>query len=121
MKIKWPDFLKVPLNLWNVWPSKEMEALEPKDITTNEAYKGVTNQGCPFFPCHEAVDVSEFNCLFCYCPLAFLECPGDYEILNSGGVKRKDCSSCTIVHNGYNKSWNLVQHWLKNPVPWTEK
>ena len=25
MKITWPEFLKVPINLWNVWPSQYMK------------------------------------------------------------------------------------------------
>lgn len=49
--------------------------MEPKDTTTNEAFKGFTNDKCPFLPCHKGVKRA-FNCLFCYCPLIAYDCPG---------------------------------------------
>ncbi len=55
------------------------------------------NVSCAYFPCHEGVDESEFNCLFCYCPLYALgpECGGDFSY-TAGGIK--DCSGCTRLH-----------------------
>jgi hypothetical protein len=51
--------------------------------------------------------------------LAFLECPGNYTVLEYGGVKRKDCSSCIFPHDGYASSWNFIQIWLKKPIIWS--
>ncbi|MCD0422407.1 cysteine-rich small domain-containing protein [Rubrivivax sp. JA1024] len=93
-------------------------AMQPKDTTTNEAYKGFTNSDCPFYPCHPGVK-REFNCLFCYCPLSALECPGNYQVfVSANGVTRKDCSACTLPHDGYRQSWNFIQKWLERPVHW---
>jgi Zn-finger protein len=92
--------------------------MEPKDTTTNEAFKGFTNEACPFLPCHPGVE-REFNCLFCYCPLSAYQCPGPYKTFaDRNGLTRKDCSDCTLPHNGYRRSWNFIQRWLERPVPW---
>ena len=92
--------------------------MEPKDSTNNEAYKGFTNSDCPFFPCHKGIK-REFNCLYCFCPLIAYECPGPYKVLNYDGVVRKDCSDCTLPHDGYHPSWNFIMIWLKRPSIWT--
>lgn len=57
------------------------------------------NTSCAYFPCHEGIDPERFNCLFCYCPLYPLGeyCGGDYTYTDKG---YKDCSHCTIVHDG---------------------
>ena len=107
----WPDLLFPPINLWS------FPRMEPKDTVDTEHFKHFSHRECEFFPCHG--DQNQ-NCLFCYCPLAFLECPGNYEVIESPkGVLRKDCSKCTITHGP--KGWNLVQHWLVNPEPWNKK
>lgn len=57
------------------------------------SYKFFSNKSCEYYPCH---DLEEQNCLFCYCPLYYIEdCGGDYNTLGSG---LKDCSTCTIPH-----------------------
>jgi Zn-finger protein len=61
-------------------------------------FKKFQNKDCEFYPCHDTVDI---NCLFCFCPLyAFVDCGGDYTILDNGV---KDCSKCLLPHttNGY--------------------
>ena len=60
-------------------------------------YKFVQNKQCEFFPCHQDIDVEEFNCLFCYCPLYTLvdKCGGNPVFLEDG---TKDCSNCTVTH-----------------------
>lgn len=57
------------------------------------------NVACASFPCHAGVDVAEFNCLFCYCPLYALgeRCGGDFAY-TAGGIK--DCTNCTRLHRG---------------------
>jgi Zn-finger protein len=95
--------------------------MQPKDTTTNEAFKGYTNTECPFLPCHKGVK-AEFNCLFCYCPLIAYECPGPYQTYtDKNGLVRKDCSACTLPHDGYRKSWNFIQRWLEYPVVWSRQ
>lgn len=58
------------------------------------SYRFFSNKECEYFPCHKNVP-GEFNCLFCFCPLYFLEeCGGNYRMTN--GIK--DCTNCTIPH-----------------------
>lgn len=62
----------------------------------NNSYRFFRNTDCDYFPCHKVSDEEQFNCLFCYCALYFLEeCGGNYKKFN--GVK--DCSNCTIPHS----------------------
>jgi Zn-finger protein len=92
--------------------------VEPKDSTANDAFKGFTNSECPFYPCHQGVKRA-FNCLFCYCPLNAYDCPGPFKAFTSkNGVRRKDCSACTLPHDGHTQSWAFIQKWLAQPVPW---
>jgi Zn-finger protein len=81
-------------------------------------FKGFTNYTCEFYPCHKNIK-RDFNCLFCYCPLLHLECPGPYETFeNKYGKIMKDCSKCTLPHDGIEQSWNFIQIWLSNSPPW---
>lgn len=60
------------------------------------SYKFYKNDACKYFPCHENIDKDKFNCMFCFCPLYFLEekCGGNFKYYG----KIKDCSQCTIPH-----------------------
>lgn len=62
-------------------------------------YPFFAHRTCAYFPCHEGVDLDEFNCLFCYCPLYALgsDCGGDFSYTDDGV---KDCSACTLPHEG---------------------
>jgi Zn-finger protein len=55
------------------------------------------NRSCPYFPCHPVEDDTEFNCLFCYCPLYALgdRCGGNC-VYTDDGIK--DCSRCLLPH-----------------------
>lgn len=66
-----------------------------------EHYKFNQNRECEFFPCHEGLNETEFNCLFCYCPLYALgdKCGGNFTYLENG---IKDCSNCRIPHQPEN-------------------
>ena len=89
-----------------------------EQLPAEEAFKGFTNTDCPYFPCHPGVERA-FNCLFCYCPLNAYECPGPYRVITDRhGLRRKDCSACTLPHDGYRESWAFIQRWLRRPVPW---
>lgn len=91
---------------------------EPKNIMNTSFFKGYSNEACEFFPCHKNVK-RKFNCLFCYCPLAFFQCPGPYKVFkDKHGMPRKDCSDCTLNHDGFEQSWNFIQRWLMHPEPW---
>jgi Zn-finger protein len=83
-------------------------------------YKGFTNVQCEFYPCHSVTNFihpKEFNCMFCYCPLYWLECPGKFELItDTNGFLRKDCKSCRLPHDGFDKSWDLMinSKWQSN-------
>lgn len=62
-------------------------------------YKFFQNKECEYFPCHEVGEDSNFNCLFCYCPLnPYKDCGGNYRLLDNGW---KDCTDCVIPHYDY--------------------
>ncbi len=61
------------------------------------SYKFFANSTCVYYPCHQGVK-GDFNCLFCFCPLYFLEdCGGNFR----KGSDVKDCSDCTIPHGDH--------------------
>jgi Zn-finger protein len=83
-------------------------------------FMGFTNTSCEFFGkngCHDGVK-REFNCLFCYCPLIDKECPGPYTVIDGKYGKVKDCSSCTLPHDGYKQSWMFIQRWRPVSPMW---
>ena len=57
-----------------------------------------SNKECQYYPCHKVAEGSDFNCLFCYCPLYALgdKCGGNFKYLENG---IKDCSNCLIPHS----------------------
>ena len=59
------------------------------------------NRQCAYFPCHSGVKASDFNCLFCYCPLYALgeRCGGNFTYTAKGV---KDCSNCAFPHRREN-------------------
>ncbi len=63
----------------------------------SENYKFNQNTKCEYFPCHKIEDESEFNCLFCYCPLYMLKdkCGGNFNYKHV----IKDCSNCLKPHD----------------------
>lgn len=75
----------------------------------SEKYKFHQHRECEFFPCHKGIDVEEFNCLFCYCPLYMLkdECGGTFQM--NHGIK--DCTNCTKPHD--QDSYNHVMSKIK--------
>ena len=68
---------------------------------TRQDYSFTQNPQCAYFPCHAGVKASDFNCLFCYCPLYALgERCGGHFTYTAKGVK--DCSNCAFPHRGEN-------------------
>lgn len=90
----------------------------PSETVSTGYYRGFENNQCEFFPCHRGIK-AEFNCLFCYCPLVFLKCPGPYRVfVDRNGVTRKNCTDCTLPHDGFERSWKFIQVWLGKLAPW---
>lgn len=59
------------------------------------SYKFFKNIDCKYIPCHETENIEDFNCMFCFCPLYYLEdCGGNYSYID--GIR--NCSSCLIPH-----------------------
>ena len=75
------------------------------------SYKFFQNKNCEFFPCHQTVDTSSFNCMFCYCPLYNCECKGQYTVLENGV---KDCSNCLIPHYNYEYIIDGLKKYYEN-------
>ena len=68
----------------------------------DNSHRFFRNTACRYFPCHPEADAAAFNCLFCFCPLYFLEnCGGDSTTRQ--GVK--DCTPCLRPHRpeGYDQ------------------
>ena len=76
----------------------------------SENYKFFQNKKCEYFPCHTGIPETDFNCLFCYCPLYTLgkSCGGNCEFLENG---IKSCMHCGFPHhrNNYDKITSRFQ------------
>ncbi len=77
------------------------------------SYRFFENRSCKYFPCHEGL--TDFNCLFCYCPLYHREhCPGTPEYREKDGRRIKVCTNCTFPHQPEN--YDIIMEFLrKNP------
>lgn len=53
----------------------------------NDSYRYFENRACQYYPCHKGIE--ELNCLFCYCPLYTLKCPGNYHYLEKDGKRSR--------------------------------
>ena len=71
-------------------------------------YKFFQHKECEYFPCH---DLKDINCLFCFCPLYFLECNGHFSFTKD---KIKDCSNCNIPHSI--EGYDFIIKKLKDPT-----
>lgn len=61
----------------------------------DHSHKYFRNSDCQYFPCHKVKDDAFFNCLFCFCPLYWLEDCGGNPSYTKG---IKDCTGCTVPH-----------------------
>ena len=76
----------------------------------NNSSRFFQNNACEYFPCHKGL--TEFNCLFCYCPLYTREhCPGNPSWLERNGKRIKVCTDCTFPHRPEN--YDTVIAFLK--------
>ncbi len=79
------------------------------------SYRFYNNKDCQYLPCHNVKDENKFNCMFCYCPLYFMEeCGGNHK--DNNGVK--DCSDCMIPHkpNGYDYMNKKIMEYNEKKV-----
>lgn len=72
-------------------------------MSEKNSHRYFRNAACKYFPCHEVEDDSCFNCLFCFCPLYFLEDCGGTPRYTEDGIK--DCTPCVKPHvpGGYDR------------------
>ncbi len=74
----------------------------------DNSYRFFKNSDCQYFPCHKVGNEEMFNCLFCYCPLYFLEdCGGNYT--TKDGIK--NCINCVIPHSP--KGYDYINKKIK--------
>nr|MDN4743531.1 cysteine-rich small domain-containing protein [Lachnospiraceae bacterium C1.1] len=68
------------------------------------------NRECEYFPCHKLE--GDFNCLFCYCPLYFLDnCPGNHNFIEKENGRIKNCIECDFPHRPEN--YDIIMKILK--------
>lgn len=76
----------------------------------NNSSRFYSNKECEYFPCHKCE--GDFNCLFCYCPLYNLKCPGNHKMIEKDGKMIKSCIDCTFPHKPEN--YDKIVAILKN-------
>ena len=62
----------------------------------NHSAKFFENRDCEYYPCHACN--TQINCLFCYCPLYHMDCPGNYTMIETGSGLIKSCVNCVFPH-----------------------
>lgn len=76
------------------------------------------NTACDYFPCHPGADPQRFNCLFCFCPLYFLDgdCGGNFTRTKAGV---KDCTTCLLPHSP--EGYDYILKKLRKAYGWSRK
>ena len=78
-------------------------------VKSKNGFKFFCNHSCEYFPCH-TLESSNFNCLFCFCPLyRFDDCGGTFEYSKKG---IKMCMECNLPHIPEN--YDVIMDKLKN-------
>ena len=81
-----------------------------------DSYKFFQNNKCKYFPCHKGL--TDFNCLFCYCPMYSMpNCPGSKTYIEKNGKKIKVCTDCTFPHRPENYD-KIIQILIRNNNNW---
>jgi Zn-finger protein len=93
----------------SVYAKAKREKIEIPKRKGGRKYKNGKNikEGCKYYPCHKEIG----TCAFCYCPLYYLECNGNFKILDNGV---KDCSECLIPHKEDN--YDYIVETLKKEI-----
>ncbi|MCR5668530.1 MAG: cysteine-rich small domain-containing protein [Lachnospiraceae bacterium] len=77
------------------------------------SYRYFENRDCKFYPCHKGLEHQ--NCLFCYCPMYFLDsCLGNPNYIDRDGKHIKDCSNCVVPHKSEN--YDKIMNYLKGHI-----
>ncbi|HAL02525.1 MAG TPA: metal-binding protein [Lachnospiraceae bacterium] len=67
----------------------------------DNSHRFFQNNDCKYFPCHKGL--TDFNCLFCYCPMYNrTDCPGNPTFVEKNGKTIKVCTNCNFPHNPAN-------------------
>ena len=78
-----------------------------------QSYRYFENDSCEYYPCHKGL--SQLNCLFCYCPMYFLDtCLGNPMYMEMDGQKIKDCCQCDFPHNP--EHYDQIMDYLKKQI-----
>ncbi|MEF2145704.1 MAG: cysteine-rich small domain-containing protein [Desulfovibrionaceae bacterium] len=90
--------------------------MDPKKTApTAASYRFYSNTACEYFPCHKTAHPERFNCLFCFCPLYFMDdCGGKYVLMENG---QKDCKGCQLPHSpgGYDHVLAKLRRCFRQP------
>ena len=76
--------------------------------------KFFANTDCEYYPCHKTDE--DLNCLFCYCPLYRLDCPGNPKMIERNGKMIKSCTDCIFPHlaENFDKIMQILKEQNKN-------
>ncbi|WP_051532765.1 cobyrinate a,c-diamide synthase [Lachnobacterium bovis] len=81
--------------------------LEPFEDKSSSSF--FTNYACKYYPCHK--NIKNLNCLFCYCPMYFLdECLGHPTYIEKEGKKIKVCTNCVFPHK--HENYDIIMKYL---------
>ena len=75
--------------------------------------KFFANEDCQYYPCHNC---EQINCLFCFCPLYNLDCPGNPKWVEKDGRRFKSCVDCCFPHKAenYDKIMQILKQQKTN-------
>lgn len=78
-------------------------------MQTDDSSHFFANRKCEYYPCHKYS--GDINCLFCFCPLYDMDCPGNYKMVEKNGKLVKSCIDCIFPHVPEN--YDLVMEFLR--------
>ncbi len=78
-------------------------------MNTDHSERFFANKECKYYPCHKCS--TDINCLFCYCPLYDMDCPGNYQMKEINGRMVKNCTDCVFPHipDNYDRIMELLK------------
>ncbi|MCR5419617.1 MAG: cysteine-rich small domain-containing protein [Lachnospiraceae bacterium] len=75
----------------------------------NNSGKFFANRSCEYYPCHKGIE--DINCMFCFCPLYNMDCPGNYIMKEKNGRMIKSCIDCTFPH--IRENYDIIMDLLR--------
>lgn len=79
---------------------------------SQDGSKFFQNTLCKHFPCHKDVPVESFNCMFCFCPLYWMDDCCGTPLKSKSGLK--SCISCSFPHHP--ESYDLILLRIKTEL-----